>query len=104
MRLKHRDPTHMFARTVPHSNHLRSRPALRDSDKSSQVLRASPVGILDLDGWYRQDSTGLMVMSPPIGCDFVAVPAEHHAAPTAMVRFALVTEPEHARLVLAPFH
>ncbi len=45
-----------------------------------------------------------MVKSPSVGRDLVAVSAEHHAAPTAMVRFGLVTEPEHARVVLAPFH
>jgi hypothetical protein len=45
-----------------------------------------------------------MAKSPSVSRDLVAVATEHHAAPTAMVRFGLVTEPEHARVVLAPFH
>jgi hypothetical protein len=45
-----------------------------------------------------------MAKSLSVGRDLVAVSAEHHAAPAAMVRFGLVTEPEHARIVLAPFH
>ena len=39
-----------------------------------------------------------------VGCDLVAVPAKHHATPTAMMRLGVVGEPEHASLVLAAFH
>jgi hypothetical protein len=42
--------------------------------------------------------------SPSVSRDLVAVSTECHAAPAAMVGFGLVTEPEHARLVLAQLH
>jgi hypothetical protein len=42
--------------------------------------------------------------APPVGCHFVTISAQHRAAPTAMVRFRLVPEPEYAGLVFAAFH
>jgi hypothetical protein len=46
----------------------------------------------------------LVAQSPSVGRDLVAVSTKQHAAPTSMMRFGVVREPEHARLVLAPFH
>jgi hypothetical protein len=50
------------------------------------------------------DSLTLAAQSPSVGRDLVAVSTKHHATPTPMMRFGLVGEPEHARLVLAPCH
>jgi hypothetical protein len=51
-------------------------------------------------------SLGASMIAKPasVGGDLLAVSAKSHTAPTAMMRFGTVSEPEHARAVLTPFH
>ena len=51
-----------------------------------------------------RDKSAVTTQSPPVGRDLVAVPAKPHTAPTPMMRFGAVREPENAGLALAPFH
>jgi hypothetical protein len=46
----------------------------------------------------------LIPKSPSVGRDLVTISTDRHAAPTAMMRFGVVGEPEHACLALTPFH
>lgn len=43
-------------------------------------------------------------MAASVGCDLLAVAADFHAAPAAVVGFGAISEPEHARAVFAALH
>jgi len=52
----------------------------------------------------RRASRAFSATSLPVGGNLVPVAAERRTAPTAVMRFGLVREPEHAGLVFAAFH
>jgi hypothetical protein len=48
--------------------------------------------------------TGASAEAASVGRDLLAVSADSHAAPTAMVRFGVVGKPEHARVAFTVLH